>query len=64
LNHEEFDPSRWYRPVAWGLLPKSSQSALAEKPRKGLSAEVHGIIATSSRHAFGVDATQTIPVPS
>jgi hypothetical protein len=50
------------------FLPKSGTetwgsgqffSSLAGKPKKGLEASVLGIVATSSRRAFGVDATQT-----
>ena len=50
------------------LLPKSGTetwglgqffSPLAGRPKKGLEASVLGIVATSSRRAFGVDATRT-----
>ena len=50
------------------LLPKSGTetwgsgqffSSLAGKPKKGLEVSVLGIVATSSRRAFGIDATQT-----
>jgi len=50
------------------FLPKSGTktwgigrffSSLAGRPKKGLEVSVLGIIATSSRRAFGVDATQT-----
>jgi hypothetical protein len=52
------------------FLPKSGSetwgidrffSSLAGRSKKGLSAEVLGIVATESRRAFGVDATQTPP---
>jgi len=52
------------------FLPKSGTetwglgrffSSLAGKPRKGLEVSVLGIVATESRRAFGVDATQTPP---
>ena len=43
----------------WGL--DQFFSSLAGKPRKGLEASVLGIVATSSRRAFGIDATQTPP---
>jgi hypothetical protein len=52
------------------FLPKSGTetwglgrffSSLAGRSKKGLSAEVLGIVATESRRAFGVDATQTPP---
>ena len=41
----------------WGL--GQFFSSLAGKPRKGLEVSVLGIVATSSRRAFGIDATQT-----
>jgi len=41
----------------WGL--GQFFSSLAGKPKKGLEVSVLGIVATSSRRAFGVDATQT-----
>ena len=41
----------------WGL--DRFFSSLAGKPRKGLEVSVLGVVATSSRRAFGVDATQT-----
>ena len=50
------------------FLPKSGTetwgigrffSSLAGRPKKGLEVSVLGIVATSSRRAFGVDATQT-----
>ena len=41
----------------WGL--DQFFSSLAGKPRKGLEVSVLGIVATSSRRAFGIDATQT-----
>ena len=52
------------------FLPKSGTktwgidrffSSLAGRSKKGLSAEVLGIVATGSHRAFGVDATQTPP---
>jgi hypothetical protein len=52
------------------FLPKSGTetwglgrffSSLAGKPQKGLEVSVLGIVATESRRAFGVDATQTPP---
>ena len=52
------------------FLPKSGTetwglgrffSSLAGKPKKGLEVSVLGVVATSSRRAFGVDATQTPP---
>jgi len=52
----------------YSFLPKSGTktwgidrffSSLAGKPQKGLEVSVLGIVATSSRRAFGVDATQT-----
>ena len=41
----------------WGL--GQFFSSLAGKPQKGLEVSVLGIVATSSRRAFGIDATQT-----
>ena len=41
----------------WGL--GQFFSSLAGKPKKGLEVSVLGVVATSSRRAFGVDATQT-----
>jgi len=41
----------------WGL--GQFFSSLAGKPKKGLEVSVLGIVATSSRRAFGIDATQT-----
>ena len=41
----------------WGL--GQFFSSLAGKPKKGLEVSVLGIVATSSRRASGVDATQT-----
>ena len=41
----------------WGL--GQFFSSLTGKPKKGLEVSVLGIVATSSRRAFGVDATQT-----
>jgi hypothetical protein len=41
----------------WGL--DQFFSSLAGKPRKGLEVSVLGLVATGSRRAFGVDATQT-----
>jgi len=43
----------------WGL--GQFFSSLAGRPRKGLEVSVLGIVATSSRRAFGIDATQTPP---
>jgi hypothetical protein len=43
----------------WGL--DRFFSSLAGKPQKGLEVSVLGIVATRSRRAFGVDATQTPP---
>jgi len=43
----------------WGL--GQFFSSLAGEPKKGLEVSVLGVVATSSRRAFGVDATQTPP---
>jgi hypothetical protein len=43
----------------WGIDRFSS--SLAGRSKKGLSAEVFGIVATGSRRAFGVGATRTPP---
>lgn len=43
----------------WGL--DQFFSSLAGRPKQGLEVSVLGIVATESRRAFGVDATQTPP---